>query len=284
MIAIVSGLLRRSIPVIMITGRGRGGARAAAEQLRRRSQLDDDGLRRLSCVTHNGVFWLRTPRERPAAFLETEEIISEGWDREEVRPGVEATLRALDLTNRRLSNEPETLRIEVDPQDLDQAREALRQRLHDRADLHVSSGVYGSTGGVEIGTAQKGKAVCHIAAELGISDQQILRIGDQGKEGGNDFELLDSAAGFSVGSFSGNKDTCLPVLDESLERALTGSEATKALLQRVLAPSLADVDARSAAHCAARARGLRTARRAAGPARAALGAGPLPVAHRRASG
>jgi hydroxymethylpyrimidine pyrophosphatase-like HAD family hydrolase len=240
MVSIVADLLRRSVPVIMITGRGRGGAREAAEQLRRRSGLSSDDLRRLSCVTHNGVFWLRTPRERPAAFLEAEEVISPAWDRDSVRPEVQKVLDRLGVANSRVTDEPQTLRIELDPQDLDRVRSTLCEELPHDDQIHVSSGIYGSTGGVEIGTAQKGRAIQQIATELGISTDQILRIGDQGGEGGNDFEFLASAAGFSVGTFSSSKDGCLPVLDDQLEHQLRGAAASRVLLGRVLLlPSLA---------------------------------------------
>jgi hypothetical protein len=59
---------------------------------------------------------------------------------------------------------------------------------------------------------------------------RYLRIGDQGHEHGNDFELLDHLGGFSVGTISCRPTTCFPVLDRS-GRRLVGVEGTRYLLE-----------------------------------------------------
>lgn len=41
----------------------------------------------------------------------------------------------------------------------------------------------------------------------------FLRVGDQGHELGNDYELLNSVGGFSVGTISANPRACFPVVD-----------------------------------------------------------------------
>ncbi len=46
-------------------------------------------------------------------------------------------------------------------------------------------------------------------------DKNYLRIGDQGHEQGNDFDLLNARGGFSVGTISANPRTCFPVLDRN---------------------------------------------------------------------
>jgi len=48
----------------------------------------------------------------------------------------------------------------------------------------------------------------------------FLRVGDQGHELGNDFELLNIRGGFSVGTVSTDRRSCFPVVDESGNRLL----------------------------------------------------------------
>jgi len=48
----------------------------------------------------------------------------------------------------------------------------------------------------------------------------FVRVGDQGHELGNDFELLSRRGSFSVGTVSTDKRTCFPVVDEGGNRLL----------------------------------------------------------------
>ena len=45
-------------------------------------------------------------------------------------------------------------------------------------------------------------------ASLGIADNEVLRIGDLGSWGGNDFDLLNQGLSLSVDRVSSNLDTC----------------------------------------------------------------------------
>jgi hypothetical protein len=48
----------------------------------------------------------------------------------------------------------------------------------------------------------------------------FIKIGDQGHELGNDFELLHKRGGFSVGTVSTDRRSCFPVVDERGNRLL----------------------------------------------------------------
>src|SRR5438552_337875 len=61
-------------------------------------------------------------------------------------------------------------------------------------------------------------------------DLRYLRIGDQGHEYGNDFELLNHVGGFSVGTISCKPTGCFPVVDKS-GRTIVGVEGTRYLLE-----------------------------------------------------
>jgi hypothetical protein len=58
---------------------------------------------------------------------------------------------------------------------------------------------------------------------------RFLRVGDQGHEFGNDFELLDHLGGFSVGTISSNPQRCFPVLDKK-GAVISGTDGTFSLL------------------------------------------------------
>src|SRR5690606_7820170 len=81
-------------------------------------------------------------------------------------------------------------------------------------------------------------------------ETMILRVGDRGAVGENDYTMLASPAGFSVGSCSADADGCWPVLSSDGE-PITGIKATAALLDHVLlfAPlSVAPEDCRQVLH------------------------------------
>jgi hypothetical protein len=103
----------------------------------------------------------------------------------------------------------------------------------------LSIGKYAITKSFSVASTNKKLALASIAAKYGISPDHILRIGDQGHEGGNDFELLDSPAGFSVGTLSESHGGCIPVLDESLNTILQAAPATRRLTSMLnLFPSI----------------------------------------------
>ena len=67
----------------------------------------------------------------------------------------------------------------------------------------------------------------------GITKEQILRIGDNGSEGDNNFDMLNSEAGFSVGKFSRAPDKCFPVINEETGNQLFGSQGVIHLINNV---------------------------------------------------
>jgi len=79
-------------------------------------------------------------------------------------------------------------------------------------------------------TATKDRCL-RIVNKLCGNSLRFLRIGDQGHEYGNDYELLSSTGGFSVGTLSSDPYTCYPVLDEQGSRIL-GPRGTAYLLTR----------------------------------------------------
>jgi HAD superfamily hydrolase (TIGR01484 family) len=239
MAKIIGELLSRSVAVVLITGRGRASTRRAVEEISELSELHHSYLRRLSCITHNGVFLLKTRPDAPRELLADETLLVEkNLDLESLARVAEEKLASLcPEESFEVEVEPGSLRIrffspDAMPEDTTELGEALMETCS--VDLHLSSGTYAGIRSLDVAPSNKQIALKALASLAGIPPEAILRIGDQGQPGGNDFDLLDSPAGFSVGDFSDSRAGCFPVLDEDLEEAVGGAEATRLLRDRVL--------------------------------------------------
>lgn len=82
--------------------------------------------------------------------------------------------------------------------------------------------------------ADKDWALTYFYTSFDFMDIPILRIGDQGGETGNDFFMLDSVFGFSVGTLGPTPDKCFPILNvEGSYETLFGIQATDFILNHV---------------------------------------------------
>lgn len=104
---------------------------------------------------------------------------------------------------------------------------------HKEIELFSSKGMYKDLQIFEISLASKLGYINFIKKELLIKDQEILRIGDQGKIGGNDFDMLNSLRGFSVNEIEDTTIGVMPVLDDNYQ-IIKNLEATETVLRKVL--------------------------------------------------
>lgn len=81
----------------------------------------------------------------------------------------------------------------------------------------------------QISVGRKGEAIKNVEKFLGIPENSILRIGDQGGRLGSDFSMLNCEQGYSVDVCSEEIDSCYPVCDE-YGNILKGIEATNYIL------------------------------------------------------
>lgn len=235
---IVGRLLRRGVTVILITGRGPGSTKTAVEEIREHARLSEWYLRRLHCIVFNGAELFRSSGE-PGALLDERELLS-GWDVDTAWAWetVEAALVEAELRDNvfRVDEYENALRLVLTRADNVSAIAANAKSVlddHD-AETFVASGTYAGISSVSLGPTTKELALRRYSALEGIPKDAILRIGDQGAVGGNDYELLNDLHGFSVGTFSDEPGHCHPVLDEALESDLSGAEATERLLEMTL--------------------------------------------------
>lgn len=232
---VIFSLLRRGVPVLMITGRGRTGAREAANKLRGYATTSPWCLRRLRCITHNGVFMLSTPDDDPAKFLSLETLLIEPFRDVNLHMASIGRLQGTFTEIVECMPEPHSVRIKLKAC----ASDALIKAIHGVTgtvpeSLHISRGTFGAVHALDVGPTNKSLALVSYASKMGIQANQILRIGDHGARGGNDFDVLNALSGFSVNALSDDATTCHPILDDSLKTQLNGAAATAALINRVM--------------------------------------------------
>ncbi len=237
--------------MILITGRGRTSARVSCSAIRK-ALLESDGslnsfiFRRLHCVTHNGAYLLSSTTELDIDFLRHELQLSMP------HPHLAAvfdrckTHFAQSFGDAvRVSREPISIRVIPSRNSDSTALRRQATRFYDtlpsswRNTLHPICGLYGAGETWEFTGTHKGHALRRTAEILGLDQKAILRIGDQGAARYNDFELLDSPCGFSVGKLSRRADRCFPVLNQVGGGRLFGARGTASVLEHIkLSPAI----------------------------------------------
>jgi len=237
MVLIISRLLQKGIPVILISGRGRTSLRAAANQVRRESKISDWYLRRLQCVCYNGLIRLYTKTSKPDKFLELEDFLfNTSSEQQQVLEEYKAQNEKYIA---KFSSKIGYLRIRADvdglvelvPRSLVELSEKL-SRLSGNESWFISRSLYEGQFWWTLTPKDKSHALEKIAKRLGLPPSTILRIGDSGGENGNDESILNCDSGFSVGSVSEIHDGCLPIFSRSGEH-LQGAKGTQWIISTV---------------------------------------------------
>lgn len=232
---VIANLLRRSVPVILVTSRG-PSVRNAIEQLIDYGHLSSAYMRRLYCLVHNGVSLLRhDPRKGEQPLSDEIELIDISQD----LAGVKATIEeSLASAKSEIILSRGSIRIKFESEKLCQEAEGILCRVVgarlDDASLHITRGIFAGAHCLDVGQGRKGEALDEVSQMIGVPRNTILCVGDQGDPGGNDFDFLNHAHAFSVDKISPNPRTCHPVLDESLSQPLKGPQGVERLLATVL--------------------------------------------------
>ncbi len=240
----IRALLRRGVNILLITGRGGSAATAVRQILHivEEDRLSQRYTSRLTCLIDNGSAEIRIV---PGASL-TLTVVDRHLIRNvsEVRELAAQALR-LEGLDPSIAVRPARIRLEFDDVgDRDHGRELIEELQDLEPDLLgplcIASGEYrGNVFTIDITPTTKGRAIDEICAELGIDRSRCVRFADQGHEHGNDFDLLDHVAGFSVERVSSAVGRCHPIVDTG-GQTLQGPQATKFLLDHLyFAPQLA---------------------------------------------
>lgn len=237
--------------VCFITGRGKENSKSIINELIQRcvnsKSYNMSLISRWYCITNNGVDILFTKPDDKALMehsisLLQKEVINKFRNRKKFLRDEVATIISKHIG---LKKEEIVLSSENSSGDT-----SLRFRMPDNVDniiltkilieiknkvselsFYVSQGIYQNLKVIEIAPFSKGEAIKQLVHILGVSDDKILRIGDQGGLWGNDYSMLNCNSGFSVDSISNDLYNCFPILNWNHNyELLKGPQATALLL------------------------------------------------------
>lgn len=251
---VIKSLLLKGVHVILISGRGRGSMRDAVKQMVISTDIPISYLRRLSCIAHNGITWLRTTSLNEANVLKDEcNLVEVPFSKiKELKERIAGLEHSKSNANIGIvitdepNDKPFTIRIkysnelyERHPKKYQEYCNELQETIASYATgsnpLYVTFSKYGKDYLVNVSNTNKTLALKYVAKKIGINEEAILRVGDQGDKHGNDYELLNCNSGFSVGSISDKLDGCFPVLKSPPNmHHLKNADATHTLLGRVM--------------------------------------------------
>lgn len=239
----IGRLLSRGVPVILVTGRGKTGATETLSSLRDSKVVSNQYLKRLTIIADNGATVFRVLVDDSVVLSEPENISPTLQSRDDIVKRLRQAIEQFPYAD--IDVKPGTIRIVARTGDREKQHAVLTSVKNCHSELEelagrsifVEAGTYSTDLGINVSTTHKGLALQSVLKDMGIPPEKILRIGDHGEEDGNDFHLLNSCSGFSVGSVSKSLDGCFPVLDCDGSQ-LVGPDATKYLLTvaRIMPP------------------------------------------------
>jgi len=220
--ATIRSLLQRGVHVILLTGRGKSTAEAV-HQIASPRTFSKKYMRRLHCLYDNGASRFDVDVQDDGIELAVRPLARFP---EEMQLGqvLRSLLASMD------SKHPMTMRLRPERGRLQTVSKTERDVLYDilaasnltftsssgsLESVRIARGVYGNLFTIDVTPTSKGEALRRLAVELGLHPARILRIGDQGHQSGNDFDILDSESGFSVGRTSSIPKHCHIVLAPS---------------------------------------------------------------------
>ena len=253
-------LTKRNVIICFITGRGKTSAFEFLNDLRDSIRSYDNGIhedqfRRWYCITNNGyMLFCHESLDRDSFLKKNVSLVDASTKREymKLKPALQERVASLFSSRLSISKAKiisdsnasigeNSLRFPFSPDFAalidDSLIEELRKIVSSstKYGFGVSRGIYQKNGKtvVEISMTTKGWAIDKFEEYLGIPENKMVRIGDQGDFSGNDYEMLNSRCGFSVGNYSASQYACWPVVKSTTEydcEILKGSMGTTTLL------------------------------------------------------
>ena len=255
---VLSNLLNKHIPIVLITGRGEGGLKKFHANISKRlineKGLNKELIKNIIAVTNDGEIMFYTSeivnssenKKLETDFLDKCKLLVKEEDLDEVKKIREHISTFLDNDFLKiyfkdspcasLGKDLVSFRIVVEDKDyLERIQQFIEYFINsERTRNHNSHVVYTASkfkqkNIFQIAATNKGDAIKTVEKFLGIPENSMLRIGDQGNQLGSDFSMLDCEQGYSVDICSPNIDNCYPICDND-GKLLKGIEATKFIL------------------------------------------------------
>lgn len=238
--------------VCFITGRGKENAKKAILAI---IDLINSGKHKFTnytrwfCITNNGVDLLYSLDNNPNNFLNMSKNLMQDnnfrQEKQKLRAEISKIIsEIINETEEKVSNDSinssggTSLRFPIDnrydSKIYDDIYNNIKNNLKQKKQYNLAKGVYEDKIVFEITSHTKGEAIKALSVFLGISEDKMVRIGDQGIESGNDYTMLNCNSGFSVDTISKDFFNCIPVFDwHNNYKILKGTEATGFLLDNL---------------------------------------------------
>lgn len=251
MVKSIYSILKKNVPIVLITGRGEGGLKlfvnTLVEQLKEKYKVSSTLLKDIIGISNNGNFLFYTSGKDKEKYLDgfynlTDEqslsLLSDFKD--------ELLIEHNDITSnnyitysycKSLNDVLTNIRIIVTKEEqLEQIKKYISEKISNNEAynkiLKYDIGRFKGNTVLQIGISTKGKAVEEVERFLGIPKNSILRIGSNGQYDGSDYEMLKSPQGFSIDRYSQDIDGCFPVFDNE-GKLLKGTNAIQFLLENL---------------------------------------------------
>ncbi|MDR2700204.1 MAG: HAD hydrolase family protein [Nitrososphaerota archaeon] len=251
MINIFKKLFNAHVCVFFVTGRGRKSATDFVKKIISSCELDEKTPNRWYCINGNGFGFLHTITDfwdNETEFVEITRQNKFCSDKDNLRSKIAKIISlrsSLDeekiISDSKESNYKTSLIFTFDsilPNELSIVN-YIKEYLANYSDYRLSKGKYSERHGgkyfLEVSCTSKGQTIKKVMQVMNISEDNVLRVGDQGDEWGIDHTMLNTNESFSVGTISkDNLKCCFPVLDyNNGYKVLKGSEGTTFLLKTI---------------------------------------------------
>lgn len=251
MIDIFKKLFDAQVCVCFVTGRGRKSATDFVKKIISSCGLDGKTPNRWYCINGNGFGFLHTITDfwdNETEFVEITRQNKFCSDKDKLRSEIAKTISLWsNLDEEKIINDSKESNYKTSlifvfssilPNELDIIK-YIKEYLTNYPDYRLSKGKYGESQGgkyfLEVSCTSKGQAIKKIMQDMRVSEDSVIRVGDQGDEWGIDYTMLNTNEGFSVGTISkDNPKGCFPVLDYNKGyKVLKGSEGTKFLIKTI---------------------------------------------------
>ena len=242
-------LLMKHISIVLVTGRGESGLKDfnndLCGQLMKKYNITQERLKNIIGVSHNGEFLFYTSGDNN--FFDSCNLLVDEKELEHLRD-IESDLdnffvkklADIELITSVCSAYNQIAAFRILMKDTGQS-EKIEQYLKEfivlenkrlEANIRYSIGRYKNEYMFQVDVGDKEKALRKVEQFLGIPENSMLRIGDQGDYKGNDYSILNCEQGFSVDKCSSDVRNCYPICDEN-GNILKGIDATNYILNNL---------------------------------------------------
>ena len=251
MLNLIFEILKENKNICFVTGRGRKISKEVLNKLYKEAIIRGIDIKNITCCTGNGAIYMYSKdgfldreesivsKEKIVKYKEQKELLRDLYIRELEKNGVVNINPDLLRIRSVESSGKLSLRFPINIEEFDEYVDMM-QILNEillKTDLvdeyYTSKSIFTDKIIFEISLANKKMAIEFLADKLEEKASEIIRIGDQGKQHGNDFAMLNCFQGFSVDEIEPETSGVLPVMGREGTR-LRGINATKKTLEDLI--------------------------------------------------